>query len=100
MFHYFPTRRSSDLVIPEGDDFIIYNGVHPDSPTGNDYFKIVGLDNFPENRVRIYNRWGVLVFDEQRYDTNNNVFRGISEGRTTIDRKSVVKGTRGRTRGQ
>lgn len=73
-------------VIPEDDDFIIYNGVYPQSPTGNDYFKIVGLDNFPENRVRIYNRWGVLVFDEQRYDTNNNVFRGISEGRTTIKR--------------
>lgn len=73
-------------VIPEEDDFIIYNGINPNDEWGNDYFKIVGLDQFPDNRVRVYNRWGVLVYDERKYDTKNNVFYGISQGRTTVKR--------------
>src|SRR5699024_4561655 len=73
-------------VIPEEDDFIIYNGINPNDTGGNDYFKIIGLENFPDNRVRVYNRWGVLVYDASRYDTNNNVFYGVSQGRATIKR--------------
>lgn len=73
-------------VIPEENDFIIYNGINPNDEWGNDYFKIVGLDQFPDNRVRVYNRWGVLVYDERKYDTYNNVFYGLSEGRTTVKR--------------
>lgn len=73
-------------VIPEDKDFLIYNGINPGDIHGNEYFKIVGLENFPDNRVRVYNRWGVLVFDEHKYDTNNNVFRGMSDGRATVKR--------------
>ncbi|HLR50517.1 MAG TPA: gliding motility-associated C-terminal domain-containing protein [Candidatus Sphingobacterium stercoripullorum] len=70
--------------IPDDEDVLIYNAINPNDPGGNDYFRIIGIDNFPENRVRIFNRWGTLVFDVRGYDTNNNVFRGISEGRITI----------------
>lgn len=84
--HYNNFTLGTIRVIPEDADFLIYNGVNPNDVGGNDYFKIIGLENFPENRVRVYNRWGVLVFDETKYDTSNNVFRGISEGRTTIKR--------------
>jgi hypothetical protein len=38
--------------------------------------------------MKIYNRWGVLVFETDSYcggaDCSGNVFRGISEGRVTI----------------
>lgn len=84
--HYNIFTFGKVRIIPEGNDFLIFNGVNPNDPGGNDYFKIVGLENFPDNRVRVYNRWGVLVFDETKYDTNNNVFRGTSNGRTTIKR--------------
>lgn len=78
-------------AIPEGQDFIFYNAVNPNAgPNGNDYFKIIGLDKFPDNRVRIYNRWGVLVFDQEQYDTTNNVFRGVSDGRATIARSEEL----------
>lgn len=73
-------------VIPKDADFLIYNGINPNDTDGNEYFKIIGLENFPDNRVRVYNRWGVLVYDASRYDTNNNVFRGISDGRANIRR--------------
>ena len=55
------------------------------SPNYNDgIFKINNIDLFPNNTVKIYNRWGVIVFDTFGYDNNANAFRGISDGRTTI----------------
>ena len=55
----------------------------------NDYFKIAGIENFPDNNVKIYNRWGVLVFEVDNYGNNadsDNVFKGFSGGRITINK--------------
>ncbi|WP_448607699.1 T9SS type B sorting domain-containing protein [Paenimyroides ceti] len=40
------------------------------------------IDNiqcYPNNSVRIYNRWGREIFKTTNYDSNGNVFRGYSE---------------------
>jgi gliding motility-associated-like protein len=66
------------------DDLIIYNAVSPNGDGKNEYFKIAGIKNYPDNTVEIYNRWGVKVFETTAYDTNGNVFRGVSEGRATV----------------
>lgn len=50
----------------------------------NGIFQINNIELFPNNTVRIYNRWGILVFETQGYDNGSNVFRGISSGRTTV----------------
>ena len=34
----------------------------------NDEFVIVGLENYPNNKLEIYNRWGNLVFEQAPYD--------------------------------
>ena len=47
-------------------------------------FIIRNIESFPDNTVKIYNRWGVKVFETQGYDNQGNVFRGISNGRATI----------------
>uniref|UniRef100_UPI0025D296A6 T9SS type B sorting domain-containing protein n=1 Tax=Flavobacterium sp. TaxID=239 RepID=UPI0025D296A6 len=36
------------------------------------------------NTVEIYNRWGVLVFETDQYDNITRVFRGISQGKSTV----------------
>ncbi len=55
------------------------------TPGVNDgVFRIVNIESFPNNTVKIYNRWGVLVFETQGYDNGGNAFRGISNGRATI----------------
>lgn len=51
----------------------------------NDVFVISGIQNYPRNTVRIYNRWGVEVYGTEGYGQNDNFFRGISEGRSTIN---------------
>lgn len=47
-------------------------------------FIIRNIEDFPDNTVEIYNRWGVKVFETRGYDNQGNAFRGISNGRATI----------------
>jgi len=64
---------------------IAYNGVSINGSDKNNHFHIAGIEAYPDNTVRIYNRWGVKVFEVQHYDNVRNVFRGISEGRVTVE---------------
>ncbi|WP_339715820.1 gliding motility-associated C-terminal domain-containing protein, partial [uncultured Kriegella sp.] len=50
----------------------------------NGAFRIRFIDQFPDNTVEVYNRWGVKVFETKAYDNNENAFRGISNGRATL----------------
>ena len=71
-------------VLPPAQDVVIYNGVTPDGDGQNDYFIIENITNFPGNKVEVYNRWGVKVFETLDYDTRGNVFSGFSSGRVTV----------------
>ena len=64
---------------------IAYNGVSINGSEKNNHFHIAGIEAYPDNTVRIYNRWGVKVFEVQHYDNVRNVFKGISEGRVTVE---------------
>uniref|UniRef100_UPI0028D73026 Ig-like domain-containing protein n=1 Tax=Capnocytophaga leadbetteri TaxID=327575 RepID=UPI0028D73026 len=64
---------------------IAYNGVSINGSDKNNHFHIAGIEAYPDNTVRIYNRWGVKVFEVQHYDNVRNVFKGISEGRVTVE---------------
>lgn len=69
-------------VIPS--DIIVFNAVSPNGDGINDTFHIKGIDKYPDNRVEIYNRWGVKVFEADAYNESDNMFRGYSEGRSTV----------------
>ena len=43
-------------------------------------FWITNIESYPDNSVRIYNRWGKLVYETSNYDNSGNAFRGISNG--------------------
>lgn len=77
-----------DLIVET--DVIIYNAVSPNGDGYNDYFKIDNINRYPNNRVQIYNRWGALVFETINYDSNGNVFIGISEGKGTINKNDKL----------
>jgi surface protein len=47
-------------------------------------FLIDGIDNFPNNTVKIINRWGSVVFEITGYNNDDRVFRGISTNSLTV----------------
>ncbi len=67
-------------------EFEIFNGITPNGDGKNDYFRIAGIERYPENTVIIFNRWGVKVFERDNYRNEENGFRGVSEGRVTIQK--------------
>ncbi|WP_454976917.1 T9SS type B sorting domain-containing protein [Capnocytophaga leadbetteri] len=64
---------------------IVYNGISVNGSDKNNHFHIAGIEAYPDNTVRIYNRWGVKVWEVQSYDNVRNVFKGISNGRVTVE---------------
>ena len=68
-----------------GGEIIPYNAISTNDDGSNDIFYIKGIESYPNNTVRIYNRWGVKVFEAQGYNNTTKVFRGISNGRVTIE---------------
>ncbi|MGO1751281.1 MAG: gliding motility-associated C-terminal domain-containing protein, partial [Psychroflexus sp.] len=79
-----------DPTTPPEDELIIYNAVSPDGNGKNDFFKIKGIENFPDNSVRIFNRQGVLVYKAKSYDNSSTRFEGISEGNLTIQKSKEL----------
>ncbi|WP_108424620.1 gliding motility-associated C-terminal domain-containing protein [Flagellimonas amoyensis] len=74
--------------------FEIFNGITPNGDGSNDYFLVLGIENYPDNQLKIYNRWGVLVYESEQYGQGTNLFYGISEGRATFQKdKQLPSGT-------
>ena len=64
--------------------FEIFNGITPNEDGLNDFFFIQGIEIYPQNKLQIFNRWGVMVYEKEGYGTDADLFYGISDGRTTV----------------
>lgn len=53
-------------------------------------FVIRNIELYPENSLEIFNRWGVQVYGVDGYGQNGKYFRGISEGRVTIQQSAEL----------
>ena len=76
---------TATVSVKVGSEIIIYNGVSLNGSAANNHFHIGGIENYPNNKVRIYNRWGVEVFSVEGYDNVTKVFTGRSSARTTVE---------------
>ena len=45
----------------------VFNGFSPNGDEVNDFFQINGLQSYPGNQLKVYNRWGNLVFEATNY---------------------------------
>ncbi|MDC0008327.1 gliding motility-associated C-terminal domain-containing protein, partial [bacterium] len=68
-------------------EIIIYNSFSPNQDGVNEVFFIQCIENFPNNFLEIFNRWGVKVFEQRDYD---NTWTGISFGRSTYKRDELL----------
>jgi len=51
-------------------NFRIPQGFSPNGDGVNDYFVIIGLEDFPENTLIIFNRWGNKIFEATPYNND------------------------------
>jgi gliding motility-associated-like protein len=75
---------------PVEDEVVVFTGISPNGDGMNDFWEIQGIENFPNNKVRLFNRWGVEVFGAKGYGEGDRVFRGFSDGRTTISQDELL----------
>ena len=71
------TVKVTHRVVPD-------NAMSANGDDKNDYFHIVGIENYPDNQVTIYNRNGKKVFTISHYDNRQKVFKGIVEGNVSL----------------
>ena len=76
-----PSAVLSVSIVPCG--FVIPTAFTPNNDNQNDRWEIVGLDSkYPTNSVRIFNRWGELLFESLEGKYSNNEWDGTYKGET------------------
>jgi gliding motility-associated-like protein len=63
---------------PEEDCIIIPNAITPNGDGLNDTWIIDCIENFPGNKVVIFNRWGDQVNEFENYDNTSRVWKGTN----------------------
>lgn len=78
---------TASITLVEPIPLEIPNGISPNGDGFNDFFSVRGLDNYPENKLLVFNRWGNQVYEESNY-RNSNPWYG-----TNADGEELPEGT-------
>ncbi len=86
-----PDYLEEDNTNAEAEDGIeVFNALTPNGDGDHDVFVISNIEKFPENELKIFNRWGVLVYEAKGYGQDGEYFTGESKGRTTINAEKLL----------
>ena len=75
---------SDTITVSVDSEFKIPEGFSPNGDGVNDVFEIVGISQFPNNKIMIVNRWGNKVFEAAPYKSD---WDGTSQFGITIGEK-------------
>ncbi|MCB0450814.1 MAG: gliding motility-associated C-terminal domain-containing protein, partial [Confluentibacter sp.] len=75
-------NSTDDPTVTQLGCLIVFNEFSPNEDGTNDTFVIGCIENYPNNKLEIYNRWGNIVYQKRGY---NNEFNGTSNGRATMN---------------
>ncbi|MGG7036184.1 MAG: gliding motility-associated C-terminal domain-containing protein [Flavobacterium sp.] len=74
------------------DDLEVFNGISPDNGNPSDgVFVIRNIELYPDNFLKIYDRWGESVYETNGYNQNGNVFTGETAGATRYGQGTRLK---------
>ncbi|WP_169051726.1 gliding motility-associated C-terminal domain-containing protein [Flavobacterium sp. H122] len=77
-------------VLPVDGCLTIFNEFTPNGDGSNEFFYIVCAENYPNNKLEIYNRYGNLVFQTRGY---KNDWKGIANVKGTFNDNVLPTGT-------
>jgi gliding motility-associated-like protein len=61
-----------------GLDVIIPTGFSPNNDSDNDDWTIYGIENYPNSKISVFNRWGLKVFEgSELFPTWNGIYGGV-----------------------
>ncbi|WP_347924679.1 gliding motility-associated C-terminal domain-containing protein [Pontimicrobium sp. SW4] len=75
-------NTEDDETVTQLGCLIIYNEFSPNDDGVNENFVIGCIENYPNNTLEVYNRWGNIVYKQKGYSNN---WKGTSNGRSTIN---------------
>ena len=98
-FDIFLDENCDGIADDEGQDFFIPEGFSPNADGVHDFFQIVGIEEFPDAKMMIFNRWGNKIFEKEKYGNLNfwgsheeAWWWGISESRWNVGSGRVPVG--------
>jgi gliding motility-associated-like protein len=75
------------IIVPQPDyNIVVPAGFSPNGDKTNDTFTIENIDEYPNNNLQIFNRWGNVVFEVDGYNSS-------AEWNGTTDAGGVVVGS-------
>jgi len=80
-------------------ELFIPDGFSPNDDGNNDYFKVYCIEDYPNAKIEIYNRWGNLVYEKENYGNTDRWasseawWDGRSDSKMAIGNKKLPPGT-------
>jgi gliding motility-associated-like protein len=62
---------TDSVFVTHVPDVLPYDGFSPNGDGINDFWYIEFIDNYRNNVVTVYNRWGTKVFEQKGYNNND-----------------------------
>jgi gliding motility-associated-like protein len=66
------------------DKVLVFKGISPNDDGRNDTWTILGIEQFPNNQVQVFNRWGNQIFEQKGY-SNASAWNGQWNGKDLPD---------------
>ncbi|NTW23920.1 MAG: HYR domain-containing protein, partial [Lentimicrobium sp.] len=75
------TAKSTIVIVPDSgrEEVVIYNGFTPNSDGRNDSWVIDGIEEYPDNEILLFNRWGDQIRYFENYDNTTVVWDGTNK---------------------
>ena len=87
---YSQSCTTATVTVKVTHKVVADNAMSANGDDKNDYFHIVGIENYPDNQVTIYNRNGEKVFTISHYDNRQRAFKGIVEGEVSLSNTAYL----------
>ena len=76
------------ITVRRRSSIVIFKGFSPDGDGRNDVWRIPNIEEYPNNTVQIFNRWGNRVFEATGYNNADKAWGG-----TGLTKSNVPDGT-------
>lgn len=94
--YYNQCDEATVLVIIHDESLFVPNAFSPNADGKNDYFEILGLNQYENVSLKVFNRWGNLVYESSNYGEGSGrsgFWNGVANKGVRIGNGEVPPGT-------